>query len=303
MASSDSSAPRTPIILFDEWFPAIDGLVGKLADGARVADIGSGHGAATLLMAQAWPRSTFTGFDLDERAIAVARSRATAAGAPATVGFTVADAAGFGPGPYDVVTFFDALHDLGDPVAVLRRAHDLLTPGGIVVAVEPWSTDRLDDSIGNPIARLNYAISTSMCTPTSLAQPGAFGLGTSGGLDPPVGVAHRRGLRRRAGGRRHRPAPGADGPRGPVNASLMPAADPLFAGLDSAGPQRSGLVVRRPVTITLDPRENGPRRFANGGFGSGVLAGLVGGTATVTLRAPLPVGVPLDVRVTEVAST
>jgi len=167
--------------LVDDWFPAVDDLVGKLADGARVADIGCGHGAATLVMSQAWPRSTFTGFDLDERAITVARSRAMDAGAAATVSFKVADATGFCPGPYDVIAFFDALHDLGDPIAVLRRAHELLTPGGIVVAVEPWSTDRLDDSIGNPIARLDYAISTSMCTPTSLAQPGGYGLGTCGG--------------------------------------------------------------------------------------------------------------------------
>jgi SAM-dependent methyltransferase len=167
--------------LVEEWFPAVDDLVGKLADGATVADIGCGHGAATLVMAQAWPRATFTGFDLDERAITVARSRATDAGAAAIVNFTVADATAFGPGPYDVVAFFDALHDLGDPVAVLRRAHELLSPGGIVVAVEPWSADRLEDSIGNPIARLDYAISTSMCTPTALAQPGGYGLGTCGG--------------------------------------------------------------------------------------------------------------------------
>ena len=180
--------------LVDDWFPAVDDLVGKLADGARVADIGCGHGAATLVMSQAWPRSTFTGFDLDERAITVARSRAMDAGAAATVSFKVADANGFGPGPYDVVAFFDALHDLGDPIAVLRRAHELLTPGGIVVAVEPWSTDRLDDSIGNPIARLDYAISTSMCTPTSLAQPGGLRAGHLRRANPPAGVAHRRGL-------------------------------------------------------------------------------------------------------------
>jgi 2-polyprenyl-3-methyl-5-hydroxy-6-metoxy-1,4-benzoquinol methylase len=167
--------------LVREWFPAVDGLVGKLANGARVADIGSGHGPATLVMAQAWPRATFTGFDLDERVIAVARSRATDAGVATNVTFTVADATGFGPGPYDVVTFFDSLHDLGDPIAVLRRARELLNPGGIVIAVEPWSADRLEDSIGNPIARLNYAISTSMCTPTALAQPGHRGLGNSGG--------------------------------------------------------------------------------------------------------------------------
>jgi SAM-dependent methyltransferase len=132
-------------------------------------------------MADAWPRSAFTGFDLDERAITVARSRSVAHGSPATVDFRVAEAAGLGPGPYDVVVYFDALHDLGDPQAALRRAHDLLTPGGILVAVEPWSTDRIQDSIGNPIARLDYAISTSLCTPTSLAQPGRFAMGTSGG--------------------------------------------------------------------------------------------------------------------------
>ncbi|HWM56626.1 MAG TPA: methyltransferase domain-containing protein [Pseudonocardia sp.] len=167
--------------LAQTWFPAVDGLVERLDDGARVADVGCGHGAATLLMARTWPRSTFTGFDLDEPSITVARARAADAGAPANIGFRVADAAGIAPGPFDVVVFFDALHDLGDPVAALRRAHELLTPGGILVAVEPWSTDRLEDGIDNPIARIDYAVSTSMCTPTSLAQPGGYGLGTCGG--------------------------------------------------------------------------------------------------------------------------
>jgi SAM-dependent methyltransferase len=167
--------------LVDNWFPAVDGLVRRLSDGARVADIGCGHGAATLVMAAAWPSSEFTGFDVDERSVIVARSRAVQAGASANVEFRVADAGAVDYGPYDVVVFFDALHDLGDPVAALRHARDLLTPGGILVAVEPWSTDRLEDSIGNPIARLDFAISTSMCTPTSLAQPGGYGLGTCGG--------------------------------------------------------------------------------------------------------------------------
>ena len=167
--------------LTQAWFPAVDGLVDRLDDGARVADVGCGHGAATLLMARTWPRSTFTGFDLDQRAVAVARSRAADGGAPGNLRFQVAEAAAFGPGPFDVVVFFDALHDLGDPAAALRRARHLLSPDGILVAVEPWSTDRLEDGIGNPIARIDYAVSTSMCTPTSLAQPGAYGLGTCGG--------------------------------------------------------------------------------------------------------------------------
>lgn len=167
--------------LADVWFPAVPGLVDKLADGARVADVGCGHGAATLLMAGRWPRSTYRGFDLDEDSIAVARNRAVEAGQPVDIYFQVAQATSFGPGPFDVVTFFDALHDLGDPAAALRHAHDLLAPGGILVAVEPWSTDRLEDSIGNPVARIGYAVSASLCTPTSLAQPGSFGLGNGGG--------------------------------------------------------------------------------------------------------------------------
>jgi SAM-dependent methyltransferase len=167
--------------LAQSWFPAIEGLVERLDDGARVADLGCGHGAATLIMARTWPRSEFTGFDIDEPSVTVARSRAVDDGSPANVAFRVADVSGFGPGPFEVVTFFDALHDLGDPAGALRRAHDLLVPGGIVIAVEPWSTDRIEDGIDNPIARIDFAISTSMCSPTSLAQPGAHGLGTGGG--------------------------------------------------------------------------------------------------------------------------
>jgi Methyltransferase domain/Rv2258c-like winged HTH domain len=163
------------------WFPSVDGLVERLDDGAKVADVGCGHGAATLIMARTWPRSEFVGFDNDEPSITVARSRAADED---NVAFRVAEAGVLEPGPFQVVTFFDALHDLGDPAAALRRAYELLSPGGVVVAVEPWSTDRLEDGIDNPIARIDYAISTSLCTPTSLAQPGAHGLGTSGGPSP-----------------------------------------------------------------------------------------------------------------------
>ena len=163
------------------WFPAVPGLVGKLEAGARVADVGCGHGVATRLVGELWPASTVVGFDRHEASVAVARAKAVEAGAGGNVSFRVADAAAFGPGPFDVVVFFDALHDLGDPPAALRRAYETLTPGGIVVAVEPGSTDDLTDGIGNPVARLNWAASTALCTPGSLSQPGAYGLGTQGG--------------------------------------------------------------------------------------------------------------------------
>jgi DNA-binding SARP family transcriptional activator/SAM-dependent methyltransferase len=167
--------------LAQTWLPAVHGLVSRLEAGARVADVGCGHGFATLLMARTWPASTFVGFDVHEPSIATARARALEAGDPPNVTFRVADAAAIRSRPFDVIVFLDALHDLGDPPAALRQAHELLVDGGIVVAVEPWSLDRLEDGIGNPGVRIDYSCSTSVCTPCSLAQPGGYGLGTQGG--------------------------------------------------------------------------------------------------------------------------
>ncbi|MEU4564474.1 class I SAM-dependent methyltransferase [Actinoplanes sp. NPDC023936] len=168
--------------LAQAWFPAVPGLIAKLEAGARIADVGCGHGFASLLIGRAWPSSTVAGFDLHEPSVATARARAIEAGSPANVSFHVADSAGVaGHGPFDVVVFFDALHDMGDPVAALRAAHASLNPGGIVVAVEPWSADDWTSTIGMPITRIGYASSTALCTPTSLGQPGAYGLGTLGG--------------------------------------------------------------------------------------------------------------------------
>jgi hypothetical protein len=179
--------------LAQTWFPAVDGLVARLETGIRVADLGCGHGAATLIMAEQWPASTFRGFDFHEASIVTARARAVEAGSPANVSFHVADGGAVTGGPYDLVVFFDALHDMGDPAGVLRHAYEMLAPGGVVVAVEPWSLDNLEDGIGNPLIRLNYASSTALCTPNSLAQPGAYGLGTAGG------PAHRVRLLAEAG--------------------------------------------------------------------------------------------------------
>ncbi|WP_433830026.1 class I SAM-dependent methyltransferase [Actinoplanes sp. CA-015351] len=164
------------------WFPAVPGLVDKLAAGARIADVGCGHGFAGLLIGRTWPSATVLGFDNHEPSIATARARAIEAGSPANVSFHVADSATIGGhGPFDVVVFFDALHDMGDPAAALRAAYASLNPGGIVVAVEPWSADDWTTTIGMPITRIGYASSTALCTPTSLGQPGAYGLGTLGG--------------------------------------------------------------------------------------------------------------------------
>jgi SAM-dependent methyltransferase len=163
------------------WLPAVDGLVDRLERGIRVADLGCGHGVATLLLAQTWPASTFHGFDFHEASVINARAKAVEAGSPANVSFQVADAARFDGGRFDAVMFFDSLHDMGDPPAALRKVYESLDDGGVVVAVEPWSVDRLEDGIGNPTVQIDYSVSTSLCTPGSLAQPGAYGLGTQGG--------------------------------------------------------------------------------------------------------------------------
>lgn len=167
--------------LVQTWFPSVPGLVDRLAAGARVADIGCGHGFATRLVGRTWPASTVVGFDDHAPSVAVARAKAVEDGTGPNVAFQVADSSDFGPGPYDVVTYFDALHDLGDPVASLRAAFAALVPGGMLVAVEPSSSDDYDGQVGDPVSRINFAASTALCTPTSLAQPGAFGLGNQGG--------------------------------------------------------------------------------------------------------------------------
>jgi SAM-dependent methyltransferase len=160
---------RTSLVA--EWLPTVDGLVERLEAGIRVADVGCGLGAATVLLAEAFPRSTFVGIDYHEESIRQARAAAEEAGVADRVVFQVADAASY-EGPFDLVCFFDAVHDMGDPVGALSHARAALAPGGQVFAVEPFATDRLEDSLGDPVALTYYAASSALCVPNSISQGG-----------------------------------------------------------------------------------------------------------------------------------
>jgi SAM-dependent methyltransferase len=168
------------IHLVDEWLPALDGVVARLQAGALVADVGCGHGASTILMAEAFPASRFVGFDYHAASIATARQRAEEAGVADRVSFEVAGAAEYGGEGYDLVAFFDSFHDLGDPVGAAQHAAQVLAPGGTCLMVEPYAGDRVEDNL-NPLGRLYYGFSTLVCTPGSLSQPGGAALGTQAG--------------------------------------------------------------------------------------------------------------------------
>ena len=172
--------PGYAVDLVPTWLPAMDGVVPTLARGAVVADVGAGHGASTILMAQAFPNSTFVGSDYHEASVVVARRRAEAAGVGDRVSFETHDATDLPEGAYDLVTMFDCLHDMGDPVAAARAVRASLRPGGVFLLVEPAAGDRLVDNL-NPLGRLFYAASTMVCTPASLAQPGGVALGPQAG--------------------------------------------------------------------------------------------------------------------------
>jgi len=166
--------------LVQEWLPALDGVVEKLERGARVADIGCGHGISTALMATAFARSKFWGFDNHEGSIACANDTATRDGVAARTTFEVATAKNFPGGDFDLICCFDALHDLGDPVGAARHVLQALAPDGTFMAVEPRAGDTLQDNL-NPVGRLYYAGSTMICTPVSLAQEVGLALGGQAG--------------------------------------------------------------------------------------------------------------------------
>jgi len=166
--------------LVSNWLPALEGVVPRLEQGAKVADIGCGHGASTIVLAQAFPNSTFQGFDLHAPSIEEARRRATDAGVEQRASFTQASAKEFPGRDFDLVCFFDCLHDMGDPVGAARQAHAALKPGGTVLLVEPFANDSLEHNL-NPVGRLFYAASTCVCTPNSLSQEVGLGLGAQAG--------------------------------------------------------------------------------------------------------------------------
>jgi len=166
--------------LVSEWIPALDGVQEKLERGARVADIGCGLGASTIILAKAFPRSKFVGFDYHGPSIERARERARAAGVADRVRFEVAAAKAFPGDHYDLIAFFDCLHDMGDPVGAARHVRQALAPDGTWLLVEPFANDRVEENL-NPVGRLFYSVSTLVCTPASLAQEVGLALGAQAG--------------------------------------------------------------------------------------------------------------------------
>ena len=166
--------------LVSQWLPALDGVVDKLKQGAKVADVGCGHGWSTVLMAQAFPRSRFVGFDFHPGSIDDARAHAREHGVAGTTRFEVAKAKEIAEGDFDLVTCFDCLHDMGDPAGAAAHIRALLKPDGSWMIVEPMAADRLEGNL-NPVGRLYYAGSTMVCVPTSLSQEVGMALGAQAG--------------------------------------------------------------------------------------------------------------------------
>lgn len=166
--------------LTSNWIPALDGVEAKLEAGAKVADVGCGHGASTILMAQAYPKSRFFGFDYHPASIEAARKRAEAAGVADRIMFEVAPAKAFPGGGYDFIAFFDCLHDMGDPSGAAAHVRAALAPNGTWMVVEPFAHDDVSANL-NPVGRIFYSASALVCVPASLSQEVGLGLGAQAG--------------------------------------------------------------------------------------------------------------------------
>jgi SAM-dependent methyltransferase len=166
--------------LVPSWIPALDGVEEKLTAGARVADVGCGLGSTSVLLAQAYPRTSVVGSDSHAESIELAREKAADAGVGDRVSFEVASAQTFSGRDHDLVTMFDCLHDMGDPVGAARRVREALAPDGTWLLVEPFAGDAVEDNL-NPVGRLYYNGSTFLCVPNALSQPGGSALGAQAG--------------------------------------------------------------------------------------------------------------------------
>jgi len=180
--------------LVNSWIPALDGVEEKLKSGAVVADVGCGHGASTILMAQAYPKSHFFGFDYHGPSISRAKQAARQAGVEKRITFQKAAAKDFPAKGYDVVAMFDCLHDMGDPVGAAKHVRKALAKDGTWLLVEPFAGDALQDNL-NPVGRIFYAASTMICTPASLSQEVGLGLGAQAGEKRLKEVASKAGFR------------------------------------------------------------------------------------------------------------
>ena len=165
------------------WIPALDGVQAKLEKGAKIADVGCGHGASVVVMAENYPNSHIYGFDFHEPSIVTSQKRAAEAGVADRTTFEVASAKSY-DGTYDLICFFDCLHDMGDPVGIARHAREHLAPDGTILLVEPFAlADRITNISDNPMAAMLYTASATVCTPNSLSQEVGLGLGAQAGED------------------------------------------------------------------------------------------------------------------------
>jgi SAM-dependent methyltransferase len=165
--------------LLQSWLPALDGVIDKLKEGIKVADVGCGHGISTLILAEAFPNSYFIGYDFHEKSIEHAREIARKSELK-NISFEVADAKSYPQTKYSLITFFDCLHDMGDPVGAAQYALNALDENGSCMIIEPFAHDELHENF-NPLGRAYYAFSTAICTPNALSQDYAFALGSQAG--------------------------------------------------------------------------------------------------------------------------
>ena len=179
--------------IVQSWIPALDGIQERLAAGGRVADVGCGHGVSSVVIAQGYPAVTVHGTDAHDGSIAEARRLADEAGVADRVTFATEPADALSPGAYDLVTSFDCLHDMGDPVGVARQVRAALAPGGAWMIVEPRAGDTVEENL-NPVGRAYYAFSTLLCTPSSLSQEVGLALGAQAGQARLRGVLESAGF-------------------------------------------------------------------------------------------------------------